>query len=161
DQAKYERVIDFAKKLPRIRATIQRHLKLEGMRREKVLAACVSLLEKTLIRVGNDEYARTNNHYGLTTIRNHHAKVNGKHIKLNFVGKSGVRRDIDLDSPRLARIVRKCQELPGQELFAYVDDDSKVRDVKSSDVNEYLHEIAGEDVTAKDFRTWAGTVLAA
>lgn len=161
DEAKYERVISFAKVLPKIRRTIARHIKLPGLPREKVLASVVSLLEKTLIRVGNDEYAKNNNHFGLTTIRDHHAKVNGHKIAFRFVGKSGVKREIDLESPVLAKIVKNCQDLPGQELFAYLDDDGKPRDVKSSDVNDYLREIAGDEFTAKDFRTWAGTVLAA
>jgi DNA topoisomerase I len=161
DQSKYEKVIAFAKALPMMRTTIQRDLRRPGLSRRKVLAGVVSLLEKTLIRIGNDEYARQNNHYGLTTIRDKHAKVNGSTIKFRFVGKSGIDRSVELDSPTLAKIVKKCQDLPGQELFAYIDDDGRQRDVKSSDVNEYLREISGEDFTAKDFRTWAGTVLAA
>lgn len=161
DEAKYGKVIDFAHALPRIRRTIRRHLDLKGLPRQKVLAAVVSLLEKTLIRVGNDEYAKNNGHYGLTTIRDEHATIRGDRIRFRFVGKSGVKRAIDLESPRLSKIVKKCQELPGQELFAYIDDDGVVRDVKSSDVNDYLREVTGENFTAKDFRTWAGTVLAA
>lgn len=131
------------------------------MPREKVLAAVVHLLEATLIRVGNDEYAQTNRSYGLTTLRNGHAKVRGERIAFNFVGKSGIRHRVDVEDPRLAKIVRHCQDLPGQELFAYVDDSGKVRDLASEDVNGYLKEISGEEFTAKDFRTWAGTVLAA
>lgn len=161
DESKYERVIEFAKALPKIRSRVARDLKRSGLPREKVLAGVVSLLEKTLIRVGNDEYAKSNSHFGLTTIRDHHAKVAGGNITFRFVGKSGVKREVDLESPVLARIVKKCQDLPGQELFAYVDGDGKPRDVKSSDVNQYLREIAGDEFTAKDFRTWAGTVLAA
>lgn len=161
DEAKYEKVIDFARALPRIRSAVRRHLKLPGLPRDKVLAGVVALLEKTLIRVGNDEYARQNGSYGLTTIRDHHAKVNGDRVEFRFVGKSGIKREVELESPTLARIVKKCQDLPGQELFAYLDDDGRPRDVKSSDVNDYLRRIAGNDFTAKDFRTWAGTVLAA
>lgn len=161
DEAKYGRVLSFAAALPKIRRTIRRHLALRGMPREKVLAAIVSLLEKTLIRIGNDQYAKKNNSFGLTTIHNKHAKVNGSKITFRFLGKSGVMHEVDLESPKLAKVVRKCQDLPGQELFGYVDDDGKHRDVKSQDVNAYLQEISGQPFTAKDFRTWAGTVLAA
>ena len=160
DSAKYDRVIEFAAALPKLRRTIAQHLKLPGMPREKVLAAMVSLLEKTLIRVGNERYAKDNHHFGLTTIHNNHAKVRGAKIQFHFVGKSGVKREIDLESPALAKIIHKCQELPGQELFAYVGDDDSVHDVKSNDVNDYLLEVTGGHFTAKDFRTWAGTVLA-
>lgn len=131
------------------------------MPREKVLAAIVRLLETTLIRVGNDEYARDNHSYGLTTIRNGHAAVRGSKIHFDFRGKSGVEHEIDIDDPRLAKVVRRCQDLPGQDLFAYEGDDGQVHDVGSSDVNDYLREITGKDFTAKDFRTWAGTALAA
>ena len=161
DEAKYDRVLEFAAALPKLRRTVQRHLKLPGLPREKVLAVIVSLLEKTLIRIGNDTYANENHSYGLTTIRNKHAKVNGSTIHFDFVGKSGVSHKIDLDAPQLAKVIRKCQELPEQELFEYIDEDGKRHDVKSNDVNAYLQEITGEDFTAKDFRTWAGTVLAA
>jgi DNA topoisomerase-1 len=129
--------------------------------REKVLAAVVKLLETTLIRVGNDEYAKTNNSFGLTTLRDKHARVKGATVRFEFKGKSGVEHEIDLADPRLARIVKECQELPGQELLQYVDDEGNVRDVGSGDVNQYIREVAGEEFTAKDFRTWAGTVLAA
>lgn len=161
DEAKYDRVLTFAAALPRLRRTIRRHIALPGMPREKVLAAIVSLLEKTLIRIGNDQYAKENRSFGLTTIHNRHAKVNGSKITFRFLGKSCVMHEIDLDSPKLARIIRKCQDLPGQELFAYLDGEGKHRDVKSQDVNAYLQEITGQPFTAKDFRTWAGTVLAA
>jgi DNA topoisomerase-1 len=161
DEAKYERTIDFARKLPKIRRAVARHLRLKHLKREKVLAAVVRLLETTLIRVGNQEYASQNGSYGLTTMHNRHARVNGSRICFDFPGKSGIRHEIDLADPRLAKIVRHCQQLPGQELFQYVDDDGAVRDVTSSDVNEYLREITGEEYTAKDFRTWAGTALAA
>lgn len=160
DEAKYERVIAFAKALPRIRATVRRHLKLRSLTRERVLATVVSLLEKTLIRVGNEQCAREHKHFGLTTIRNNHVQVKGKRLRFTYVGKSGVRHDVEIDSPALARVVRACQELPEQELFEYIDDDGKRHDVKSDDVNAYLQEITKQDFTAKDFRTWAGTVLA-
>ncbi len=161
DDAKYEALLRFAQALPRIRRRVQSHLKRRGLPREKVLAAVVKLLETTLIRIGNDEYAAQNHSFGLTTMRNRHARVNGRRICFNFNGKSGVAHEIDLHEPRLARIVEKCQELPGQELFQYVDAEGEIRDVGSQDVNSYLREISGEDFTAKDFRTWAGTALAA
>jgi DNA topoisomerase-1 len=161
DEAKYDKVIDFAEALPALRRTLRRHMRLPGLPREKVLAAVVLLMQKTLVRVGNEEYARANKSYGLTTMLDRHVKVKGRTIQLNFVGKSGVRHELDAEGPRLARIVKKCQDLPGQELFAYVDADGKVRDVKSDDVNAYLREVTGRPFTAKDFRTWAGTVLAA
>ncbi len=161
DGNKYEKVIDFGRALPRIRRVTGRHLRLPGLPREKVLAAVVQCLEKTLIRVGNEEYATSNKSYGLTTIRDRHATVRGGRVHFAFDGKSGVRHEIDLNDPKLARVIKASQELPGQELFQYVDDDGNVRDVKSEDVNEYLREIAGDEFTAKDFRTWAGTVLAA
>ncbi len=161
DLTKFDRMIAFGKLLPQIRRITARHLRLPGLPREKVLAAIVQLLEKTLIRVGNDEYARTNNHYGLTTMRDHHAEIRGSTVVFRFAGKSGVQHDLELHDARLARIVRECQELPDQELFAYLNDDGSWSDVTSSDVNAYLKEIAGDDFTAKDFRTWAGTVLAA
>jgi DNA topoisomerase-1 len=161
DEAKYDKVLDFAAALPKLRRTVKKHLALPGLPREKVLATIVSLLEKTLIRIGNDEYAKMNNSFGLTTIRNKHAKVSGSHVRFSFKGKSGVSHDIELDSPQLARIIRRCQELPEQELFEYIDESGTRRDVKSNDVNAYLKEITGQPFTAKDFRTWAGTVLAA
>jgi DNA topoisomerase-1 len=161
DEAKYSRMLGFVKALPRIRRRVRRDLRRRGMPREKVLAAIVRLLETTLIRVGNEEYASENKSYGLTTIRNRHAKVKGSSIQFHFNGKSGVEHAIDLDDPHIARIVRKCQDLPGEELFGYVDDKGVTHDVKSEDVNAYLQNIGGEEFTAKDFRTWAGTVLAA
>ena len=161
DEAKYERMLAFVKALPKIRRRVNADLKKPGMPREKVLAAVVRLLETTLIRVGNEEYAHENKSYGLTTIHDNHAKVRGSTIHFHFRGKSGVEHSIDLTDPRLAKIVRKCQDLPGEELFAFMDHDGKTHDLKSDDVNDYLHEIAGEEFTAKDFRTWAGTVLAA
>ena len=161
DETKYSRMIEFARTLPRIRRRVRRDLKLPGLPRRKVLAAIVRLLETTLIRVGNDEYAKGNHSFGLTTIRNRHVRVRRGRVHFDFRGKSGVEHEINLYDPRLARIVRKCQDLPGQELFAYLGDDGEVHDVGSSDVNDYLREISGCDFTAKDFRTWAGTALAA
>jgi DNA topoisomerase I len=161
DENKYERLIRFAQTLPKIRRRVAAALKRRGLPREKVLAAVVKLLETTLIRVGNDEYARSNNSFGLTTMRDRHVEFAGSKARLEFKGKSGVEHEIDIHDPCIARIVRQCQDLPGQELFQYVDEDGVVRDIGSADVNEYLQEISGLDFTAKDFRTWAGTALAA
>lgn len=161
DQAKFERMLDFARALPRIRRTIHRDLRRRGLPRRKVLAAVVALLEQTLIRVGNEEYAQSNNHFGLTTLRDNHARVKRGRVRFEFAGKSGVDHEIDLHDPRLATIVRRCQDLPGEDLFQYVDDDGNVVDVTSTDVNDYLRDISGQTFTSKDFRTWAGTVLAA
>lgn len=157
DSHKFERMMEFGRALPRIRRRIALDLKRSGMCRERVLATVVSLLERTLIRVGNDEYARTNNSYGLTTLRDRHVKVNGSTVRFAFRGKHGIRHEVELEDPRIARILRRCRDLPGQELFAYLDDKGIVRDVGSSDVNVYLKEIAGESFTAKDFRTWYAT----
>jgi DNA topoisomerase I len=161
DETKYDRMIAFARALPNIRERTERDLSLPGLPREKVLAAVVRLLETTLIRVGNEEYARQNRSYGLTTMRDSHVNVNGSTVKFKFRGKSGVYHTIDLHDRRLAKIVKRCRDIPGQELFQYVGDDGEAAAVGSSDVNEYLREVAGEEFTAKDFRTWAGTVLAA
>ena len=161
DANKYDHMIEFAHALPRIHKKTARHLAKKGLVREKVLAALVRIMEQTLIRVGNDEYAKTNHSFGLTTMRNRHAKVAGKKVVFEFRGKSGVEHKIDLADQRIAKIVRKCQDLPQQELFEYLDEEGKQHDVKSNDVNDYLREISGEELTAKDFRTWAGTVLAA
>ena len=161
DQNKFERMMKFAETLPALRQRVARDLALPGLQREKVLATVVRLLETTLIRVGNDEYARHNKSYGLTTMHNRHVSVRGHRILFSFQGKSGKEHEIDIHDPQLARIVKRSQDLPGQELFAYEDDDGVVRDVTSQDVNEYLREITGNDFTAKDFRTWSGTVLAA
>jgi DNA topoisomerase-1 len=161
DSAKYDRMMAFGRSLPRIRDAIDRDLSLPGLPRRKVLAAVVRLLERSLIRVGNDEYARDNESFGLTTLRDKHVDLNGSTIEFRFRGKSGIRHEIALHDARLARIVRRCQELPGQELFQYVDESGAIEDVDSADVNEYLREITGSDFSAKDFRTWAGTVLAA
>jgi DNA topoisomerase-1 len=160
DEAKYGRTLAFGRALSRIRRVTGRDLKLPGLPRRKVLAAVVRLLESTLIRIGNDEYARANNSFGLTTMRDRHARVRGGSLEFRFRGKSGIHHAISLDDRLLAQVVRRCQELPGQELFQYVDEDGQVRDIGSEDVNEYLREVTGEGFTAKDFRTWAGTVLA-
>jgi DNA topoisomerase-1 len=161
DETKYERMLAFASALPRIRERVEHDLARPGMPREKVLATIVRLLETTNIRVGNEEYARQNEHYGLTTLRDEHVDVEGTKIRFHFLGKSGKEHAIDLKDKRLARIVKRCQDLPGQELFQYVDENAELRAVHSGDVNDYLREIAGEEFTAKDFRTWAGTVLCA
>ena len=158
---KYEHMLEFAKALPAIRTKIAQHLALKGLPREKVLATVVHLLETTLIRVGNDDYARDNKSYGLTTLRNPHVKVEGTQLKFRFKGKSGKTWDLKIQNRRVAKIVKACQELPGQRLFQYIDEGGELREVSSADVNQYLKEITGRDVTAKDFRTWAGTVLAA
>jgi DNA topoisomerase-1 len=161
DESKYSRMEAFGRALPRIREQVQRDLAIGGLPRRKVLAAVIRLLELSLIRVGNDEYARSNRSYGLTTMRNRHASVRGAKIQFEFRGKSGINHSIDIQDRRLARVVEGCQDLPGQELFEYIDEEGNVQDIGSVDVNEYLREISGEDFTAKDFRTWAGTVLAA
>lgn len=161
DETKYGRMIAFGKFLPKIRKRVLRDLALPGLSREKVLAAVVRLLEVSLIRVGNDEYARDNDSFGLTTMRDRHVDVNGSTLQFNFRGKSGKRHNVDIRDRRLAKVVKSCQDLPGQELFQYFDEEGDRQDVKSTDVNEYLREISGQDFTAKDFRTWAGTVLSA
>jgi DNA topoisomerase I len=161
EQTKYEHMMEFARALPAIRAKVAEHMALRGLPREKVLATVVHLLETTLIRVGNDDYARQNESYGLTTLRNKHVKVEGTQLRFQFKGKSGKTWKLQIRDRRVAKIVKGCQDLPGQELFAYVDEDGQPRDVTSADVNAYLREITGTDITAKDFRTWAGTVMAA
>jgi DNA topoisomerase-1 len=160
EASKFAKLLDFAEMLPVIRKRVKTDLAKQGMPREKLLAAVVYLLERSLIRVGNEEYARSNKHYGLTTMLNNHAQVEGSHIKFKFVGKSGVKHEIDVNDRRLARIVAKTQELPGQELFNYIDENGAWRDVSSTDVNAYLKEVTGGEFTAKDFRTWAATVAA-
>ena len=159
EAAKYERLVAFARALPRIRKQVDADLARPTMSREKVLAAVVRLLELTLIRVGNDEYARLNRSFGLTTLRNRHATIRGSSVRFRFRGKSGQYHEVSLRDRRLASVVRRCRDLPGQELFQFVDDDGEVVDVGSEDVNDYLRAIA-PDISAKDFRTWAGTVLA-
>jgi DNA topoisomerase-1 len=161
DAAKYEHLLDFARVLPGIRTRVAEDMARPGLPREKVLATVVHLLETTLIRVGNDDYAKKNGSYGLTTLRNQHVKVEGNSLKFSFKGKSGKFWRIGVQDRRAARVVRACQDLPGQELFQYVGEDGETHDVTSADVNAYLREITGRDITAKDFRTWAGTVLAA
>jgi DNA topoisomerase-1 len=158
---KYEHVVAFADALPAIRERVKEHMSLRGLSREKVLATVVHLLETTLIRVGNDDYAKQNNSYGLTTLKNRHVAVEGNEVRFRFTGKSGKQWSLQVKDRRIAKIIKACQELPGQELLQYVDEVGNHQDVTSSDVNDYLKEITGKDVTAKDFRTWAGTVLAA
>lgn len=160
-QTKFNRMIAFGEALPKIRKRTQDDLALPGLPREKVLATVLRLLEITRIRVGNEEYAQTNKSFGLTTMRDRHVDISGAKLRFKFRGKSGVEHDIELSDRRLARIVKRCQDIPGQELFQYLDDDGQRQPIDSGDVNTYLREITGLDFTAKDFRTWAGTVLAA
>jgi len=161
DEVKYERMIKFGKALPQIRKEVDRALSLPGLPREKVLATIVYLLEATMMRIGNDEYARENKSYGLTTLRNRHVRIDGSEVGFRFRGKSGVYHDVKVHDRRLARIIQRTRDLPGQDLFQYLDEDGETHTVGSSDVNDYLRTITGEDYTAKDFRTWSGTVLAA
>jgi DNA topoisomerase I len=161
DENKYEKMLIFAQALPKIRRRINKDLKTPGLPRQKVLATVVQLLERTFIRIGNEEYAKENKSFGLTTMRNRHVDVKGATVRFRFRGKSGKEHDVDTQDRRVAKIVRKLQELPGQEVFQYLDDEGKRHQVTSEDVNEYLREITGEEFTAKDFRTWAGTVMAA
>lgn len=161
DARKYEHIIDFARVLPTIRARVKTDMAKAGLSREKVVATIVALLESTLIRVGNEDYARDNSSYGLTTLREDHIDVRGSAVQFQFKGKSGKYWNLKLSDRRIAKVVRQCQDLPGQHLFQYVDEDGDRRAVTSADVNDYLREISGEDISAKDFRTWAGTVLAA
>jgi DNA topoisomerase-1 len=160
ESTKYEHMLEFARALPAIRHRVAEDMALRGLPREKVLATVVNLLETTLIRVGNDDYARENKSYGLTTLRNPHVKVEGPQLRFQFKGKSGKTWRLQVKDRRVAKIVRACQDLPGQRLFQY-QDDGELREVTSADVNAYLKEITGRDITAKDFRTWAGTVMAA
>ena len=162
DETKYDRLIGFAQALPQIRRHTERDLRRPGVPREKVLATVVRLLEKTLIRVGNDEYAKQNQSYGLTTLRDGHVNnVPGGRVRFTFRGKSGIKHEIDLDDRRLAKIVRACRDIPGYDLFQFYDEAGQRQAVGSGDVNAYLKEVSGEDFTSKDFRTWAGTVHAA
>jgi DNA topoisomerase-1 len=161
DDVKYGRMIAFARALPAIRRRTEADLRGAPLSRERVLATVVRLLEKTLIRVGNDEYARTNGSFGLTTLLDRHVAVRGARVQFRFRAKSGVRQTVDLEDAALARSVKRCQDLPGQTLFQYLDANGTRQRVDSGDVNAYLREITGQDFTAKDFRTWAGTVLAA
>jgi DNA topoisomerase I len=162
DETKYDRMLAFGEALPGLRARVLEDLSRPGLPREKVLATAIRLLETTRIRVGNDEYARQNDSYGLTTLKNDHVEVEGTKIHFRFRGKSGKVHQIDVRDSRTARVLHKCQELPGQDLFEYVDtEDGAIRRITSEDVNEYLRETTGETFTAKDFRTWAGTIEAA
>ena len=159
DETKYERMLAFGAALPAIREKVERDLTLPDMPRRKVLATIVRLMETTYIRVGNEEYARENHSYGLTTMRNRHVNVDGTTVTFHFQGKSGKKHTVDLSDRRIARIIRRCQDIPGYELFQYEDSEGH-HAIDSADVNECLREICGQDFTAKDFRTWAGTVLA-
>lgn len=161
DETKYGRMLAFGRALVRIRRRVEEDLARPGLPREKVLATVVGLLEATLIRVGNEEYARANRSYGLTTLRNSHVDVNGSKLEFRFRGKGGKEHVVGVHDRRLSQVVKRCQDLPGYELFQYLDEASERRSIESADVNAYLREITGEDFTAKDFRTWAGTVLAA
>jgi DNA topoisomerase-1 len=161
DETKYDRMMAFGAALPAIRRRVESDLGRPGLPREKVLAAVVRLLETTLIRVGNEEYARTNHSFGLTTMQDRHVALGESSVRFAFRGKSGIKHTIGLADRRLARVVKKCRDLPGQELFQYIDDEGRPQDIGSDDVNAYLREVAGAEFTAKDFRTWAGTVLAA
>jgi DNA topoisomerase-1 len=161
DATKYDRMVAFGDGLPSLRTRIEQDLSLSGLVREKVLGAVVRLMDETLIRIGNEEYARTNRHFGLTTLQDEHARVEGPVIRFEFRAKSGKEQQVLLQDPRLAAIVAACQELPGEELFQYVDDEGRVVDVGSRQVNEYLRSVTRAFVTAKDFRTWGGSVTAA
>jgi DNA topoisomerase-1 len=160
DETKYERMTIFGGILPTIRERVEQDLSLPGLPRLKVLATVVRLMEATLIRVGNEEYARENHSYGLTTMRNKHVEVEGSTVSFKFQGKSRVQHAVDLQDRRIAKIIQRCQDIPGYELFQYVDKEGDHHTIDSADVNDYLREVSGQDFTAKDFRTWAGTVLA-
>ena len=161
DQTKYEKMIAFARALPAIRRRVAADLQAPGLPRRKVLATVVRLLETTFIRVGNEEYARANRSFGLTTLKDRHVSFGGAEIRFHFRGKSGVFHEISIHDAAIARTVRRCRDLPGQELFQYLDEEGRPAAIDSADVNEYIRDIAGDEFTAKDFRTWAGTVLAA
>jgi DNA topoisomerase-1 len=161
DRSKFRRMLEFSEVLPLVRERVERDLRQDDLSRRQLLATVVRLLDRTLIRVGNDEYARENRSFGLTTLRRKHVRVEGTLLRFGFRGKSGVEHSISLSDPRLARIIQRCQDLPGQELFQYLDETGKRQTVSSDDVNAYLREITGREVTAKDFRTWGGTMLAA
>jgi DNA topoisomerase-1 len=161
DESKYERMLSFGKALPAIRRAVDAALKQPGLPREKVLATIVYLLEATMMRIGNEEYARENKSFGLTTLRERHVRLDGSKVRFRFRGKSGVNHEVEVQDRRLANTIRRTLDLPGQDLFQYIDDNGDPHTVGSADVNEYLQTIAGEDYTAKDFRTWSGTVLAA
>jgi DNA topoisomerase-1 len=159
DTTKFDRMVAFSNALPTIRARLADDLALRGLPREKVLATVVSIIDRTLIRVGNEEYARTNGSFGATTLREEHAQVVHGELRLSFRGKAGKDHECAIHDPRLARVVRRCQELPGEQLFGYVDEAGAAHAIDSGDVNDYLREIAGEEITVKDFRTWGGSVL--
>jgi len=161
DQTKYDRMMAFGEALPKIRKQVKKDIALPGMPREKILATVIEVMEKTLIRIGNEEYAKENHSYGLTTLQGKHVDVHGSTVRFHFKGKSGVKHDIALHDKRLAKIIQRCNDLPGHELFEYRDENWKVHSIGSADVNNYLKTISGDDFTAKDFRTWYGTVLAA
>lgn len=160
DETKFARLLDFGRALPRIRRRVRRDMGQRGLPREKVLGTVVHLLDATLIRIGNSQYARDNGSYGLTTLRNRHVTVRGPHLRFEFHGKGGKRHTVDLNDRRVAGIIRRCQDLPGHELFQYIDGEGERQTVDSADVNDYLRLTAGQEFTAKDFRTWAGSVLA-
>ena len=160
DVSKYARMVPFARALPRIRRTTGRHLRKEGLPREKVLAAVVRLLERSLIRIGNDQYAAENESYGLASMRDKHVAFDGGSVQFSFRGKGGKQVEVEVDDPRLAKVVKQARDVPGYDLFQYLDDDGGRHTISSGDVNRYLHEITGEQFTAKDFRTWGGTVHA-
>ncbi|MEP7011955.1 MAG: DNA topoisomerase IB [Acidobacteriota bacterium] len=159
-ESKFSRLADFGRALPRLRRAVKRDLRISGLPREKVLAAVVRLLDLTGARIGNEEYRRSNGSFGLTTLRNRHAVAKRDEIKLSFKAKSGILHESSIKSPRLARVVRQCQDLPGQQLFQYVDDDGERHSVTSTDVNDYLRRLTGVECSAKDFRTWRGSVEA-
>ena len=161
DSSKYDRLIAFGQALPRLRTRVERDFRRPGLSREKVLAVVVKLLETTWMRVGNEEYARANGSFGLTTLRDRHAQIGSGSVHLRFWGKSGVWHEVGVLDRRMARVVKNCQDLPGQRLFQYEDDRGKPRSIDSADVNAYLRAVSGADFTAKDFRTWAGSLLAA
>jgi DNA topoisomerase-1 len=161
DETKYARMIAFAEALPTMRRQVDEDLGLRGLPRRKVLATVVRLLETTFIRIGNEEYARENGSFGLTTMRDRHVEIDGATVRFSFKGKAGKRHTVDVSDRRVASIVRHCRDLPGYELFQYIDENGEQQLVDSADVNEYLREVSGQDFTAKDFRTWAGTLLAA
>lgn len=160
-QVKFDRMLDFGQALPSIRQQTSTHLSLQGLPREKVLALIVQLLERTLIRIGNMTYARRNQSYGLTTLRTRHVDIDGHQVAFEFIGKSGIQHHIDLQNKRLASVIKQCCEIPGYKVFQYVDEDGQRQQVDSGEVNHYLQRLTGEDFTAKEFRTWAGTVLTA
>jgi DNA topoisomerase-1 len=160
DQSKFRHMLEFSEVLPAIRNRAERDLRAPELSRRQILATVVQLLDKTLIRVGNDEYARENRSYGLTTLRTQHVQINGARLDFSFRGKSGVQHAISVTDRRVARIVQRCQDLPGQELFQYLNEAGRRETVTSDDVNAYLREICGRNITAKDFRTWGGTMLA-